>query len=124
MKEQMQSAPDQHIKNIKCQKLLRGSEPMNINCEEDRHRRVPSCIYSPLETNRANSQCENGQIMASARDGTPITAHKEDRLISEFDPIGSTAKKHEDCANNYGLGLTNQSVPCSLKNNFVQEEGY
>jgi hypothetical protein len=62
--------------------------------------------------------------MASARDGTPITAHKEDRLISEFDPIGSTAKKHEDCANNYGLGLTNQSVPCSLKNNFVQEEGY
>lgn len=53
-------------------------------------------MYSPLETNRVNSQCENGLIMGSARDGTPIAAVKtgEDRaLISEFDPMGSTAKK-------------------------------
>lgn len=115
MKEQMLSAPDHQFKNGKCQKLLRGAEPMNINCDEERHRRVPSCVYSPLETNRQNSQCENGQIMVSARDGTPITAHKEDRLISEFDPLGSTAKKRDEFATHI-QGLTPQNVACSLKN--------
>jgi hypothetical protein len=42
-----------------------------------------------------NSQCENGLIMGSARDGTPIAAKTGDdrAAISEFDPIGSTAKK-------------------------------
>lgn len=34
-----------------------------------------AAMYSPLVTNRGNSQCENGQIMASARDGgTPNAA--------------------------------------------------
>ena len=53
-------------------------------------------MYSPLETNRMNSQCENGLIMGSARDGTPIASVKvgdERAVISEFDPLGSTAKK-------------------------------
>jgi len=96
---------------------------MKINLDEDRNRRVPSCMYSPLETNRQNSQFENGQIMASARDGTPIASNKaaDERLISEFDPLESTAKKQEDVSPNNVMGFTTQTVPCSLKNNYVQD---
>ena len=56
-------------------------------------------MYSPLETNRNNSQCKNVQIMASARDGTPIVVLKngqEKATISEFNPLGSTAKKIDE----------------------------
>jgi hypothetical protein len=79
MKEQQMSAPDYNIR-VKTQ----SNEP-------EAQIRRPAMMYSPLEVNRQNSQCENGQIMASARDGTPITAQKcaEDKSpISEFDPIG------------------------------------
>lgn len=80
-------------------------------------------MYSPLEVNRQNSQCENGQIMASARDGTPITAQKcaEDKSpISEFDPIGSTAKKPEEIHHvpTKVLDLTPGAI---LKSNHVEE---
>ena len=60
--------------------------------------------------------------MASARDGTPIASLKaaDDRLISEFDPLESTAKKYEEGTPNHVMGFTT-SVACSLKNNFVQD---
>ncbi len=58
--------------------------------------------------------------MASARDGTPIATQKkgEDKaLISEFDPLGSTAKKFEDqmaLTPNQVIGFNAQDMPTSL----------
>ena len=62
--------------------------------------------------------------MASARDGTPITPvnRADDKaVISEFDPVGSTAKKFE------GLSQTPNRIidltpGVTLKNNFVEPQ--
>lgn len=86
------SAPDYNMR----------TKTQNANNEQSNevlHRRPSAMMYSPLETNRQNSQCENGQIMASARDGTPIAPHKtggDKGVISEFDPVGSSTKKFEE----------------------------
>lgn len=99
MKEQMQSDPGHQLRSIKTQNQRETVDGYNNVSNDGFNKRGPSVMYSPLETNRMNSQCENGLIMASARDGTPIAAAKaaEDRAaIIEFDPICSTAKKCSD----------------------------
>ena len=120
----MQTAPEHGLRQAKTQKNLPSVFNGNEGSKDVVVRKLSDNMYSPLETNRNNSQCENGQIMASARDGgTPITAMKngEDKaLISEFDPLGSTAKKFEDNmagTPNQVIGFSTQNMPATLTSN-------
>jgi len=113
--QQMQSAPEHNMKLAKTQQLQGGFTDAYNDIQQ---RRAPSGMYSPLETNRQNSQCENGQIMASARDGTPISAQpkivQEATPISEFDPLCSTVKKYDD------MVQTPMTPIGPMKQNFMQ----
>ena len=62
--------------------------------------------------------------MASARDGTPMSAQpkigQDGAVISEFDPLGSTAKKFEDGMATPKTPLGLMASGSTLKQNFMQ----
>ena len=71
MLHHMQTAPMENmLRQARQQKSVNSKENTNAGQREEDNAKTTA--YSPLITNRGNSQCENGQIMASARDnGTP-----------------------------------------------------
>ena len=63
----MQTAPMENmLRQARPQKSV-NSKDYNQNAKDEDNPKAH--MYSPLVTNRGNSHCENGQIMASARDG-------------------------------------------------------
>ena len=70
MLHHMQTAPMENmLRQARNQKSVGSKDNVQGMRDDDNPK---NHMYSPLVTNRGNSQCENGQIMASARDnGTP-----------------------------------------------------
>lgn len=69
----MQTAPMENVlRQVRTQKSLKSNEN---TAQQQKEGEPKEKLYSPLMTNRNNSQCENGQIMASDPNGksTPNT---------------------------------------------------
>lgn len=68
MQHHMQTAPMENmLRQARPQKSVTSKDVNQFGQREDGNPKAT--MYSPLVTNRGNSQCENAQIMASARDG-------------------------------------------------------
>jgi hypothetical protein len=68
MLHHMQTAPMENmLRQARTQKSVNSKDYNQGHMRDEDNPKAN--MYSPLVTNRGNSQCENAQIMASARDG-------------------------------------------------------